>query len=269
MTQQTIIPINIDRNVSFRDYRDIENTHLKLVGNSPFFYTFQGEGPIAGTPVVFVRTAGCNIGAKEDCPWCDTKFFIDDGVDWSLARVMAEVEERGGDKTRTIVLTGGEPLLQKASVERLGEMAANMGWTIQVESNGYFVDSDTLPGHLVVVSPKIPHNRDYYLPYKSAWRERGAHIKYVVSADPDSKYHDLPQDVLDDLHTIRLNGGEVYVSAMCIYKRNTIPGEIANIWDDTLVDRVATADNYVHAATLALKYGIKVSYQTHLFGAKE
>jgi organic radical activating enzyme len=269
MTTQNIIPINIDRNVSFRDYREIEGTALKLVGNSPFFYTFQGEGPIAGSPVVFVRTAGCNIGLKEDCPWCDTKFFIDGGQDWSIARVMAEVEERADAKTRTIVLTGGEPLLQKKSVEKLGEMAGNMGWHIQVETNGYFVDSDTLIGHTVVVSPKIPHNRNTYLPYKSAWRERGAHLKYVVSADPESKYHDLPEDVLDSLHYIRINGGEVYVSAMCIYKRNTEPGEIANIWDDTLVDRKATAENYLHAATLALKYGIKVSYQTHLFGAKE
>lgn len=269
MTTQNIIPINVDRNVSFRDYRDIEGTALKLVGNSPFFYTFQGEGPIAGSPVVFVRTAGCNIGAKEDCPWCDTKFFIDGGHDWSFDRLFAEVEELAGDKTRTIVLTGGEPLLQKTSVEKFGELVKAQGWTIQIESNGYFVDSDTLPGHIIVVSPKIPHNKNRYLPYKSAWRERGAHIKYVVSADPSSPYHDVPQDVLDDLHTIRLNGGEVYVSAMCIYKRNTEPGEIANIWDETLVDRQATGENYRYAASLALKYGIKVSYQTHLFGAKE
>lgn len=265
MTKHNIIPINVDRNVSFRDYRDIEGTHLKLVGNSPFFYTFQGEGPLAGQPVVFVRTAGCNIGAKEDCPWCDTKFFIKDGSDWSFDRLWAEVEEKANGKTKTIVLTGGEPLLQKKSVEVLGDQAWDRGWHIQVESNGYFVDADTLLGHTVVVSPKIPHNKAHYLPYKESWAERQVDLKYVVSADPESKYHMLPADVLSNRKRFR----NIYVSAMCVYKRSTAPGEIANIWDDTLVDREATAANYLYAAQLALAHGIKVSYQTHLFGARE
>jgi organic radical activating enzyme len=268
-TQHNIIPINVDRNVSFRDYRDIEGTHLKLVGHSPLFYTFQGEGPIAGHPVVFARTAGCNIGAKEDCPWCDTKFFINDGKDWELNNLFGAIREMGNGKTKTIVLTGGEPLLQKTSVENFGDMVYDAGWQIQLESNGYFVDSDTLLGHTIVVSPKIPHNKDTYLPRKQAWVDRGVHLKYVVSADPTSKYHDLPQDVLDEVKAIRLKGGDVYVSAMCEYLRNPNPGEVPNIWDETLVNRSATAENYLHAATLALKYGIRVSYQTHLFGAKE
>jgi organic radical activating enzyme len=267
--QHTIIPINIDRNVSFRDYRDIEGMFLKLVNPGAMFYTFQGEGPIAGHPVVFVRTAGCNIGAKEDCPWCDTKFFIDKGTNWELKHLFEEVQKLADGKTKTVVLTGGEPLLQKMSVENFGNLLYDAGWQVQLESNGYFVDADTLLGHTVVVSPKIPHNKATYLPVKESWISRGVHLKYVVSADPSSKYHDLPEDALDRIRELRLNNGDVYVSAMCEYKRNTNPGEVPNIWDETLVNRAATAENYLHAATLALKYGIRVSYQTHLFGAKE
>jgi organic radical activating enzyme len=266
---QNIIPINVDRNVSFRDYRNIEGTHLKLVGNSPLFFTFQGEGPLTGTPIVFARTAGCNIGAKLDCDFCDTKFFIDQGVDWTLENAFTEIQRLANGKTKTVVLTGGEPLLQKTSVEKFGDMLYEKGWKIQLETNGYFVDPDTLLGHIIVVSPKIPHNRETYLPFKQAWLERGCHLKYVVSADPTSKYHDLPKDVLEEIRMIRQMGGEVYVSAMCVYKRNTEPGEIANVWDDTLVDREATAKNYQYAAALALEYGVKVSFQTHLWGARE
>jgi organic radical activating enzyme len=258
----TIITINVDRNVSFRDYRNIEGKKLKLVGHNPMFYTFQGEGPLAGHPVVFVRTAGCNIGAKMDCSWCDTKFNIDDGTDWLLPQVMDGVTKLSTGKTKTIVLTGGEPLLQTASVELLGRLATEAGWHIQVESNGYFVKADTLLGHTIVVSPKIPHNKPGYLPFKEEWATRKVHIKYVVSADPNSPYHWLPADVL----SLRKEFANVYVSAMCVYKRSPRPGEIPNIWDDTLVDRSATAENYEYAAQLALDHGLKVSYQTHLFG---
>ena len=34
------------------------------------FYTVQGEGVMMGTPQVFVRLAGCNVG----CPECDTDY---------------------------------------------------------------------------------------------------------------------------------------------------------------------------------------------------
>jgi organic radical activating enzyme len=262
MTQHVINILNVDRNVSFRDYRHIEGTHLKVAVGSPF-YTFQGEGPLAGHPVVFFRTAGCNIGAKEDCPWCDTKFFFDTGTDMTIEEAFFEIVKCANGRTKTIVVTGGEPLLQSASLENLAELCSAYGWHIQVESNGYFVGADTLKGHTLVVSPKIPHNKNTYLPYKRVWFERGVHLKYVVSADPQNKYHNLPADVLEDKG---LFNNRLYVSAMCVYKRNTNPGEIPNIWDDTLVDRQATSENYAYAAELALNYGLKVSYQTHLFG---
>jgi len=34
--------------------------------------TIQGEGPLIGTPTVFVRTAGCDYR----CTWCDTLYAV-------------------------------------------------------------------------------------------------------------------------------------------------------------------------------------------------
>ena len=48
------------------------------------FPTLQGEGAQAGTPAVFLRFAGCNLG-YEVCPWCDT--------DWVKAAYTLDLKE--------------------------------------------------------------------------------------------------------------------------------------------------------------------------------
>ena len=54
----------------------------KRYGIREVFGTLQGEGAQAGTPAVFLRFAGCNLG-YEVCPWCDT--------DWARARHTEDV----------------------------------------------------------------------------------------------------------------------------------------------------------------------------------
>ena len=108
------------------------------------FYSIQGEGAFAGTPAVFVRFSGCNLG----CPWCDT--------DHARAEEMtgAELENAvrallDGREGAIIVLTGGEPALQLREDEPLFR---GFGAKICIETNG------TLPVpswiDWVTVSPK-------------------------------------------------------------------------------------------------------------------
>jgi len=75
------------------------------------FYSIQGEGIHAGTPMVFVRFAGCNLHCtKADQGFdCDTKH--DSRMSLTAAAILATVRRVGG-KCRTVLFTGGEPLLQ-------------------------------------------------------------------------------------------------------------------------------------------------------------
>ena len=255
-----IIPINVDRNVSPAEFRQIAGFELLVTS---MFYTFQGEGPYSGHPAVFVRLAGCNIGAKEDCPWCDTRFNFDEGTEMLITDVVRRVQDLGQGKAKLVVVTGGEPLLQSESLEELNVQLNAAGFHVQVETNGYFVKPDMLDGAMVVISPKIPHNKESYLPVRESWKLRHmTFLKYVVSADPDSPYFNLPEDALT-------SGLPIYVSGMAVYKRQYAKGEIADIWDTTMIDHEQTAANYKRAARLALEHGLRVSYQTHLFGAVE
>jgi 7-carboxy-7-deazaguanine synthase len=73
---------------------------------SEIFYSIQGEGRLAGTPSVFIRTSGCNLR----CVWCDTPYtsWRPEGRDWSIKKILREVSKR---PARHVVVTGGEPLL--------------------------------------------------------------------------------------------------------------------------------------------------------------
>ena len=55
----------------------------KKYGIREVFATLQGEGAQAGTPAVFLRFAGCNLG-YDVCPWCDT--------DWVKAAYTLDLE---------------------------------------------------------------------------------------------------------------------------------------------------------------------------------
>ena len=102
------------------------------------FATLQGEGAQAGSPAVFLRFAGCNLG-YDVCPWCDT--------DWVKAEHTIELEETLALVRRTaeqgfgaerpgllLVATGGEPSLQ---LDRpLADALRSRGYRISMESNG-------------------------------------------------------------------------------------------------------------------------------------
>ena len=90
------------------------------------FESLQGEGRNMGRPCVFVRFAGCNL----KCPWCDTD--VTKRFSASLDELLAEL---GQYKAKSVILTGGEPTMQKEMPER-GAALKKAGYWIGVETNG-------------------------------------------------------------------------------------------------------------------------------------
>lgn len=110
----------------------------KRYGIREVFATLQGEGAQAGSPAVFLRFAGCNLG-YDVCPWCDTDWVkahhVED-VAGTLALVGRAADEGfGGERPGLLlVATGGEPSLQ---LDRpLSDALRARGYRISMESNG-------------------------------------------------------------------------------------------------------------------------------------
>ncbi len=121
------------------------------------FHSLQGEGVWAGTPMTFVRFAGCNaplvgLGCLD---WCDTSSSWDPeaGDELSVADVLDRV---GGGGLLRVCLTGGEPLLQGEEFAELVLLLQLEGRTVHVETNGTLAMPGVVRPDWVTVSPKPP-----------------------------------------------------------------------------------------------------------------
>jgi len=92
--------------------------------------TLQGEGAHAGTAVVFLRFAACNL----ECPGCDTDFSPETAVRMTADQIVARLLELDTGTARRVVVTGGEPTLQWD--EDLSLAVRGAGFRVHMESNG-------------------------------------------------------------------------------------------------------------------------------------
>lgn len=129
------------------------------------FYTLQGEGTHAGRPAVFCRFAGCNLwtGRESDrasaiCKFCDTDFVGTDGERGGkyakadlLANQIDALWPSSYTKSKFVVFTGGEPLLQMDEA-LIASMHAR-GFEIAIETNGTIPVPEGVDW--VCVSPKV------------------------------------------------------------------------------------------------------------------
>ena len=89
------------------------------------FYSIQGEGITVGQPAFFIRTAYCNL----NCHFCDSKYSWGNGKEFSIEDIAGQSLPYSH-----IVITGGEPLLQREDLYRL--LHALEGKYIEIETNG-------------------------------------------------------------------------------------------------------------------------------------
>ena len=156
---------------------------------SEIYHSLQGEGFLTGTPSVLVRTSGCNLR----CGFCDTPFasWNPEGERLSVEEIVAAVQQQtlaplppmqpqdpatnhspvgnasfadinlsaGANAqtgtTRHVILTGGEPMLQREIIE-LCALLHTADFHITMETAGTI--ERELACDLMSISPKLSNS---------------------------------------------------------------------------------------------------------------
>ena len=201
------------------------------------FRSIQGEGPLVGSPAVFIRLAGCNLA----CSFCDTDYTTDRPPE-SVVAILDQVRHARFPMD-CAVITGGEPFRQ--NIFPLVAALTQEGILVQLETNGTLFpvlpDSWTNMGHipLIVCSPKTPIVNAALVPFVSDW-------KYVVRAGEVEVRDGLPLRLFRPQNlAVKVQHGSVFVQPM----------------DEP--DETARKANQDAALESCLSFGYRLSLQTH------
>jgi len=138
------------------------------------FHSIQAEVSCFGEPAIFIRLAGCNL----KCCFCDTKYSWKDGTDITIAQIIKQIKKY---RCETIVITGGEPMMQQNGLIELLSQSALADYFIIIETNGTIEPIEHLRRLVNVwnISPKEPF----------ALKNRVANVfKFVVEKQSDLNF---------------------------------------------------------------------------------
>ena len=134
--------------------------------NELFGPTIQGEGRYTGYPSVFLRLNGCNLRcAFAGGSICDTPYTShrpEKGINKSTKEWARDIinllEETGNPHDCHLVITGGEPMLQRDEIANLVWDIHNLGYhpVITIETNGTIEPNFDLENRVFwSISPKL------------------------------------------------------------------------------------------------------------------
>lgn len=146
------------------------------------FHSLQGETSLTGVRFAFVRLTGCNLR----CTYCDTSYSFKGGTRLRISEVIEKIKPY---KVKHVLLTGGEPLLQRQT-PALVEALINEGYLVSIETHGEISIAPVAEKARIVMDIKTPDSgmmRDGYkrnLPYLKPTDE----IKFVIASPADYEW---------------------------------------------------------------------------------
>jgi 7-carboxy-7-deazaguanine synthase len=175
----------------------------KLFVSEIFGPTLQGEGTFFGQPCFFIRLSGCNLR----CEWtnkdgtytkCDTPYtsWNAEGEHLTVEQIVDRLDMLNVFNINNVVITGGEPFLQKNVVDLINVLSKK--YSVTVETNGTIYRENN--AQLISISPKLSsstpktciksrnihvRNRVYDKTINEFYKNNKCQIKFVYSCEDD------------------------------------------------------------------------------------
>ena len=167
-------------------------TATKTLLVEEIFETIQGEGAFTGVPVSFVRLYGCPVG----CDFCDQGWAASaDTTRQNPHQWMAIadiVEQVASYAPKRIVISGGEPLLQKNCPVLIHELQA-AGFVVHIETAGIApVSGADLANCWITFSPKDKVARSPQYKSLEFYWQRADEIKLVIEDGTELSFYQDP-----------------------------------------------------------------------------
>lgn len=152
------------------------------------FLSIQGESSMAGWPCAFIRLTGCNLR----CSYCDTAYAFAEGRRMRLSEVLDQIRSLAAPyasckpRLPLVELTGGEPLMQPASLDLMRALC-DREYTVLLETNGAWDISAVDPRVRRIVDLKCPSSGEQH---RNRWENLACltgldEVKFVISTWAD------------------------------------------------------------------------------------
>ena len=236
--------------------QDFADLRMKLSVNEIFGPTIQGEGPSQGRRCAFLRLSGCNL----TCSWCDTPYTWDwEGLNGIPFDKKAETHEMSifdihyrltGMGVSLYVISGGEPMIQQATLAPLIDRLMTPGRDVEIETNGTIVPK--ISPTRFNVSPKLSHSgvlhsKRYKPKALSAYVGKGI-FKFVCQTEND----------LDEIDAIA-TAIDIPASDIWVMPEGRSPEELKRSLDlvsDAAISRGWNITNRLHVQLWGNKRGL-------------
>ena len=146
------------------------------------FHSLQGETSLVGLPFAFIRLTGCNLR----CTYCDSTYAFKGGKKMKIEEILAQIKPF---KVEHVLLTGGEPLLQRNTFELLQVLKKN-NYNVSIETHGEVSIEKFAPHARIIMDIKTPASKmsrggfQKNIPFLKPTDE----VKFVIAAESDYEW---------------------------------------------------------------------------------
>ena len=112
------------------------------------FHSLQGETSLAGVPFAFIRLTGCNLR----CVYCDSAYAFKGGRNMTEEQILEAIRPFA---VKNVLLTGGEPLLQRGTLNLVKRLKAS-GYSVSIETHGEVSIREFVDDARIIMDIKTP-----------------------------------------------------------------------------------------------------------------